>query len=202
MHIMVLCNTTNPFRLIPREVIVNLLNKNDFLVFLGGVAPRNNSTRIYSVTGLFDDHYVARILDNTTVFIESKTQYLFNKWYIVGIGGRDPLANIQAIEKSLREMRHASNDMNILVVSYFCPYGLCDKSILGGRRGLKELREFIETYPVRVILSCDCGPGIVEYKGITTMCLGRGDCIGFLDISKDNRITGRVYCGDKGWSTP
>ena len=198
MRITALCNNVNPPMPLTGSDLKRLLDSSDLVVLLGGISLRGaRSLKAYSITGLFDDHYVAKVLDEATIFVESKAQYLSNEWYLVGIGGRDPIANIRAIERILSETPQGTHDDGkILIASYFCPYSLCDKSLLGGRRGLRELLEFMEKYPVRAILSCECGPGVIEYKGVTTMCLGGGDCIGVLDIGEDDKIVGRVHCGD------
>lgn len=194
MRLIALCNKDN-------KHLHSLMNRRDveenIVLLLGGIMPQSVGRigRIYSIAGRFDDHYVARLLDERTTFVESKVQYIGSNWYIVGIGGRDPIANINAVRKGLNETLVGDTKVYLIIASYFCPYGVCDRSLLGGRRGLHELREMIDSYPVKLLVSCDCGPGVVEYKGATIVCLGGGSCTGLIDLNNGN-LSSRVHCGE------
>ena len=194
MRLIALCNKGN-------EHLHNLINsrgaEKSIVLLLGGTLPpsKNRIDKIYSITGRFDDHHVATLLDERTIFIESKVQYIGDNWYIAGIGGRDPIANINAVKRMLNEILAEGTKRYIILATYFCPYRVCDESLLGGRRGLHELREIINNYPVKLLISCDCGPGVVEYKGVTVVCLGGGSCTGFTDLGNRD-LSSRVRCGE------
>ena len=194
LRLIALCNRGN-------EYLHNLINRRGaekpIVLLLGGtlLPSKNRIDRVYSITGRFDDHHVATLLDERTIFIESKVQYIGDNWYIAGIGGRDPIANINAVKRMLNEILARGTKRYIILATYFCPYGICDESLLGGRRGLHELSEIINNYPVKILVSCDCGPGVVEYKGVTIICLGGGSCTGFADLG-DNDLSSRIRCGE------
>ena len=194
LRLIALCNKGN-------EHLRNLINhkgaEKSIVLLLGGTLPlgKDRIDRVYSITGRFDDHHVATLLDEKTIFVESRVQYIGDNWYIAGIGGRDPIANINAVKRMLDEILAIGTRGYLILATYFCPYGVCDESLLGGRRGLHELREIINNYPVKILVSCDCGPGAVEYKGVTVICLGGGSCTGFTDLD-DKNLSSRVRCGE------
>ena len=194
LRLIALCNKGN-------EHLYNLINRRgteeSIVLLLGGTLPldENRIDKVYSITGRFDDHYIATLLDKRTIFVESRVQYIGDNWYIAGIGGRDPIANINAVKRMLNEILARGTKRYIILASYFCPYRICDESLLGGRRGLHELREIINNYPVKILVSCDCGPGAVEYKGITILCLGGGSCTSLTDLD-DKGLSSRVLCGE------
>ncbi len=204
MQLVALCNRDKIGHEQLRQLL-NLKGKDTMLLILGGVtlpADISYSAKIYSITGRFDDHYVARLLEDRSTFVESKVRYIGYNWYIAGVGGRDPIANINAIKRALKEILQTSTEVKIALVAYFCPYKKCDRSILGGRRGLQELHEIIDHYPVKVLISCECGPGIIEHGDKILICLGGGNCIGFIDISNDS-LPSKLSCGENTpWNRP
>ncbi len=194
MQLIAICNKGN-------EYLHSLINcgkaEKTIVLLLGGTIPsnKNRTDSVYSITGRFDDHHIARLLEEKTIFIESRVQYIGDNWYIAGIGGRDPIANVNAVERALDEILVKGTKKYLILATYFCPYGICDKSPLGGRRGLHELLEIINNYPVKLLISCDCGPGVVEYKDVTIVCLGNGSCTSLTDLNNEG-LSSRVHCGE------
>jgi Icc-related predicted phosphoesterase len=164
-------------------------------MFIAGGAPINRVNelkslvvKIYSITSRYDDHYIADMLRESTIFVESKVLYLGNNLYLAGIGGREPLANIRAVTKSTEQL---PSNKELIVLSYYPPRKICDKTILGGRKGLQELSLFIQRIKPLITISCESGPGVLRYNNKEVVCLGtpQDKCIALIEVGeKKNKV--------------
>ncbi len=135
----------------------------DYLILAGGVEDSIclkrliglSEKRILGIPSNEDDHHIARMLaaySHDT--IEGHLAYLGENVYVAGIGGREPLANISSVLREFEEIKPE----NLVVVSAYPPYGICDRgSIPGVHYGLHELWKLIaKTNPIALIYEAPC----------------------------------------------
>jgi len=141
-----------------RKKLENILDKEQFdlLVFSGDLQCydllsllENVKEKIVAVTGNMDDISIAKKLKEWEVLIEG-TLIKKEGIRIAGVSGLDPVTSINEL-KSKYEKELYNID---ILVSHHPPKGAVDKTFLGIRAGLNELREFIKKYSPRLHL---CG---------------------------------------------
>ncbi len=136
----------------------NVLNKEkfDILVLSGDLQCydllellKDVKEKIVAVTGNMDDISLARKLKEWGVLIEG-ILIKKNGIKIAGVSGLDPITSINELESKYKNELY---NLDVLV-SHHPPKGVVDKTFLGIRAGLNELREFIEKYDPKLHL---CG---------------------------------------------
>ncbi|BEP16956.1 hypothetical protein PYJP_03080 [Pyrofollis japonicus] len=167
----------------------NIGKEVDAVFIIGGISInrinelKSLGVKVYSITSRYDDHYIADVLRENTIFVESTVLYIGSDFYVVGIGGREPLANIRAVTRIIEQL---PRNKGLIMLSYYPPRKICDKTILGGRKGLQELSLFTQIHNPLIIISCESGPGLLQYNEKTVICLGtpRDKCYALVEIGK------------------
>ena len=119
---------------------------------------RSRGVEVYAVTGRRDDTFIADLVASRASLIDGKLVELGGGVYLAGVGGREPLMNIERLSTSLGGLPPGAT---VILASYYPPHGVLDSSRLGPGRGLYELRALVEHLPagVRVVVAAsDCGP--------------------------------------------
>ncbi|KSW11879.1 hypothetical protein CF15_03510 [Pyrodictium occultum] len=148
---------------------------------------------VYSLPGRGDDHYLARLLSAHSVSVEGHLAYQGQGVYIAGVGGREPLANLQSLDREIREAKPA----RLILATEYPPHGLFDASGLGVSRGLFELLEAVEKWRPEVVVIGGCSsPGAASIGGILYVCLGRRGCSALIELGEE--VDALVECPGTG----
>ncbi len=115
--------------------------------------------KVLAVTGNMDDTYIARLLEDYGISIESEVVYV-DGWYFAGVSGREPVTSLRRVRQLVRELNVESS--RLIVVSHHPPKGVVDKAFIGLHIGLYELRVFDEEVKPRLHL---CGH-VHESRGV------------------------------------
>ena len=114
---------------------------------------------VFAVPGNMDDHYIAKLLREAGMSVEGDVLD-YGNIVVVGIGGREPLANIKRVEMLLEQLKP---NKPLLVVAHHPPHGHVDLAWSGVHAGLYETLKLIERYKPIAYL---CGH-IHEARGVS-----------------------------------
>jgi putative phosphoesterase len=117
----------------------------------------NINDRLLAVTGNMDDISILRGLRDLNVLIDGKVVKRHNL-LIGGVGGLDPITSLEELKQNISRSQ-AKID---ILVSHHPPKGAVDKTLIGLRAGLEELRDFVIEHKPKLHL---CGH-IHEARGI------------------------------------
>jgi Icc-related predicted phosphoesterase len=109
------------------------------------------SVRVLAVSGNMDDTYIARLLRDSGISIESQVVYV-DGYHFAGVSGREPITSLNRVKQLIGELGVKGD--KLILISHQPPKGVNDRTVIGVHAGLYELREFDEEVQPRIHL---CG---------------------------------------------
>lgn len=144
--------------------------------------------RLYYLPGRLDDPFIARLLEERAESIEGRAFVASRGVVVAGVGGREPLMNLERIVSILSSMDWP----RLILFSYHPPHGVLDYSSLGARKGLHELHRLRKWLAVHFFSDCS-SPGAVLREGrLWWACLPRLRQ-GCIQVYEDDAGV-RTYC--------
>ncbi len=159
------CNTGALKELIGKEAYDVLIVSGD-LECLEAVDVINEAKNVVAVTGNLDDISIRRALDSRGMLVDGRVIEVAGVRF-AGVGGIDPLSDIKAlhsVQPSLIEV----------LITHYPPRGVLDRTYMGVRIGLREVRDLALRLRPRLHLFGHVHEdrGLDEYEGIVAVNAG------------------------------
>ena len=173
-----------------------LLGGLDLLVYIGGGTIGDRGlvgglgVPAYYLPGRLDDPYVVGVMSDVATSVEGRMVYHCCGVSLAGVGGREPLTNIEGL-------RGAPRRGGVLVlVSAHEPHGFCDLGGLGVRRGLFELSSLARELGAVAHVFPGAEPCAFERRGVVYLSTGPhgSGCTAVLYLGEGGVEGYRVVC--------
>ena len=107
--------------------------------------------RVYAVSGNMDDTHIIRLLRDYGWLLDGRVA-VHGDLVFAGIGGSQPLQNIEAVSRLLEEHGLVGSGHTLIVLAHHPVHGKLDVTFLGVHAGLYETRAFVERYKPRLYM--------------------------------------------------
>ncbi|MGC9071686.1 MAG: metallophosphoesterase family protein [Acidilobus sp.] len=156
------CDSDGLSRVLSQERYDLAVISGDFVCLDTLDAMEGYKERTLAVTGNMDDISIRRRLLSIGLLIDGRVRE-FSGLRFGGIGGIDPRADIMALKADLGKIERLD-----VLVSHHPPHGVLDRTFLGVRIGLRDLRDLLVMVRPRLHLFGHVheSPGQQVYEGI------------------------------------
>ncbi len=107
--------------------------------------------RVYAVTGNMDDTHIARLLSDYGWLLDGRVA-VHGDYVFAGIGGLQPLQNIEAVKRLLEQHGLVGGGRVLIVLAHHPVHGKLDTTFMGTHAGLYETRRLVEELHPRLYM--------------------------------------------------